>query len=116
MFRSYSTWKSNNATYINLILIAFEKITKKSQKINWLILQSEQRFINEKHSANGTNEKIIQRKEEIKCNNIKNNSKNNLNWPQISDHPYKILTTGGSGTGKTNALLNPIKQQTINSW
>ena len=59
-----------------MIQIAFEKITKKSKKINWLILQSEQRFINEKHSANGTNEKIIQGKEEIKCNNIKNNSKN----------------------------------------
>ena len=35
----------------------------------------------------------------------------NLNWPQIFDHPYKILTTGGSGSGKTNALRNLIKQQ-----
>ena len=40
-----------------------------------------------------------------------NINKHNLNWPQISDHPYRILTTGGSGTGKTNALLNLIKQQ-----
>ena len=22
----------------------------------------------------------------------------NPNWPEISDHPYKILTTGGSGS------------------
>ena len=35
----------------------------------------------------------------------------NLNWPQISDLPCKILTTGGSGSGKTNALRNLIKQQ-----
>ena len=35
----------------------------------------------------------------------------NLNWPQIFDHPYKILTTGGSGSGETTALRNLIKQQ-----
>ena len=28
----------------------------------------------------------------------------NTNWPQIPDHPYKILVTGGSGSRKTNAL------------
>ena len=28
-----------------------------------------------------------------------------------SDHPYKILIIRGSGSGKTNALLNLIKQQ-----
>ena len=27
-------------------------------------------------------------------------------WPYISDHPYIILITGGSGSGKTNVLLN----------
>ena len=37
----------------------------------------------------------------------------NLNWPQISDHPhrYGTLTIGGSGSGKTNALLNLITYQ-----
>ena len=33
----------------------------------------------------------------------------NLNWPYIPDHPYKILINGGSGSGKTNVLLNLIK-------
>ena len=28
------------------------------------------------------------------------------NWPYIPDHPYRILIIGGSGSGKTNALLN----------
>ena len=37
--------------------------------------------------------------------------KNNLKWPYISDHPYRILIIGGSGTGKTNALLNLINNQ-----
>ena len=23
----------------------------------------------------------------------------NQNWPQIPDHPYRILTTGGAGSG-----------------
>ena len=30
----------------------------------------------------------------------------NPNWPQIPDHLYRILTVRGSGSGKTNALLN----------
>ena len=25
----------------------------------------------------------------------------NPNWPYIPDHPYRILTVGGSGSGKT---------------
>ena len=35
-------------------------------------------------------------------NKIEHNSK----WPHIPDHPYRILIIGGSGSGKTNALLN----------
>ena len=35
----------------------------------------------------------------------------NLNWPQIPDHLYRILTIGGSGSRKTNALLNLIRHQ-----
>ena len=31
--------------------------------------------------------------------------------PYISDHPYRILIIGGSGWGKTNALLNLINNQ-----
>ena len=31
------------------------------------------------------------------------------NWPYINDHTYRILIIGGSGSGKTNALLNLIK-------
>ena len=27
-----------------------------------------------------------------------NLNKHNLNWPRISDHVYRILTTGGSGS------------------
>ena len=35
----------------------------------------------------------------------------NPNWPEIPDHPYRILIVGGSGSGKTNALLNPINHE-----
>ena len=35
----------------------------------------------------------------------------NPNWPDIPDHPYRILIIGGSGSGKTNVLLNLIKHQ-----
>ena len=40
-----------------------------------------------------------------------NKKEHNLNWPYIPDHSYKILIIGGSGTGKTNALLNLIHNQ-----
>ena len=40
-----------------------------------------------------------------------NKRKHNLNWPYILDHPYRILIIGGSGSGKTNALLNLINNQ-----
>ena len=32
----------------------------------------------------------------------------NPNWPQIPDHPYRILIIGVSGSGKTNSLFNLI--------
>ena len=35
----------------------------------------------------------------------------NLKWPYIPDHPYGILIIGGSGSGKTNAILNLINNQ-----
>ena len=41
----------------------------------------------------------------------KNKVKHNLNWPYISDYPYRIFIKGGSGSGKTNALLNLINNQ-----
>ena len=31
--------------------------------------------------------------------------------PYIPDHPYRILIVGGSGSGKTNTLLNLINEQ-----
>ena len=35
----------------------------------------------------------------------------NSKWPYIPDHPHRILIVGGSGSGKTNALLNLINNQ-----
>ena len=40
-----------------------------------------------------------------------NKTKHNSKWPYIPDHPYRILIVGGSGSGKTNALLNFINNQ-----
>ena len=40
-----------------------------------------------------------------------NRINHNLNWPYIPDHPYRILIIGGSGSGKTNTLLNLINNQ-----
>ena len=35
----------------------------------------------------------------------------NSNWPSIPDHPYRTLIIGGTGSRKTNALLNLINNQ-----
>ena len=40
-----------------------------------------------------------------------NNKEHNKKWPYIPDHLHRILIIGGSGSRKTNALLNLISQQ-----
>ena len=49
----------------------------------------------------------------INSDNIinKKNKEYNKRWPYIPDHPYRILIIGGSGSGKTNTLLNLINEQ-----
>ena len=41
----------------------------------------------------------------------KNETEHNSERPYISNHPQRILIIGGSGSGKTNALLNVINNQ-----
>ena len=47
-----------------------------------------------------------------------NVKKNNPNWPEISDHPHRILIIGGCGSTKTDSFLNVINHQpdTDNSY
>ena len=40
-----------------------------------------------------------------------NSEEHNQKWPYIPDHPHRILIIGGSGSGKTNTLLNLINEQ-----
>ena len=40
-----------------------------------------------------------------------NNKEHNEKWPFIPYHQYRISIIGGSGSGKTNALLDLIKGQ-----
>ena len=40
-----------------------------------------------------------------------NTKEHKLNWPKISDHPFRIFIIGGSGSAKTNTLLNLISLQ-----
>ena len=49
----------------------------------------------------------------INLDNItnENNKEYNQKWSYIPDHPYRFLVIGGSVSGKTNALLNFIKEQ-----
>ena len=45
--------------------------------------------------------------DDTRTENIKHQ---NVNWLQIPDHSYRIVIIWRSWSGKTNALLNPIKQ------
>ena len=49
----------------------------------------------------------------INLDNItnENNKEHKEKLPYIPDHPYRILIIGGSGSVKTNTLLNLIKEQ-----
>ena len=47
----------------------------------------------------------------INFDDYTNENKKEHNWPHIPDHPYRILIIGGSGSGKTNELLNLINNQ-----
>ena len=49
----------------------------------------------------------------INLDSIINENHKELNekWPYIPNHPYRILITGGSGSGKTNVLINLINEQ-----
>ena len=72
-----------------------------------------------------TSKNVVCKKEEAYYNNIIKQYKmfdfeyitkdcikeHNLNWPEIPDHPYRILIVGDSGSGKTNALLNLINNE-----
>ena len=40
-----------------------------------------------------------------------NNKEHSEKWPYIPDHSYRILIIGGSGLGKTNAMLNLINEK-----
>ena len=45
-----------------------------------------------------------------------NIKEHNPNWPEIPDHPYRMLIAGASGSEKTDSLLNLINHEadTIN--
>ena len=40
-----------------------------------------------------------------------NKTEHNPKWPYIPERPYRILTVGGPGSEKANALLNLIYNQ-----
>ena len=42
---------------------------------------------------------------------MKTTTKDNEKWPYIPDHSYRIIISGGSGSGKTNGLIHIINEQ-----
>ena len=68
----------------------------------------------------GMSKEIIFKKEKIICNTKIFNfdyitkediKEQNPKWPEIPEHRYRILIIGGSASGKPNALLNLINNQ-----
>ena len=42
-----------------------------------------------------------------------NKKEHDKKWPYIQDHPYKMLIIRGSGSGKTNELINLLNELLI---
>ena len=40
-----------------------------------------------------------------------NKTEHNKKWPYFPDHPYRIIIVDGSGSRKTNTLINLINEQ-----
>ena len=40
-----------------------------------------------------------------------NIKKHNPIWPQVPDHPYRMLRIEGTGSGKTNSVFNLINRE-----
>ena len=56
---------------------------------------------------------FLQHKKKINLDEITNERSENYNskWPYIPDHPCRMLIIRISGSRKTNALFNLIKEQ-----
>ena len=65
----------------------------KEKKLNKIIQQSNTKTFNFHYIT----------KEDIK--------EHNPSWPEVANHPYRILITGDPGSGKANALINLINNE-----
>ena len=83
---------------------------KKAKGTKKSVIKRELMFENYKDSL--FNDKIILRSQHrFRSGHHRVYTEEVSSWPYIPDHPYRILITGGSGTGKTNVLLNLINDQ-----
>ena len=64
-----------------------------------------------KKGLNVTYNKTIQKMMNFDDIAKENTKEHNPNYPQILDHPYRILIIWGPGSEKTNSLFNVIHQQ-----
>ena len=103
---------------------SYKRKHKEFVKNNKLILKSQKRFKSEYHNVfieeinkialslnNDKRMQLIALMETyvITKENIK---EHNQSWPQVFNHPYRILIIGSSGYGNTNSLFNLIINQT----
>ena len=103
---------------------SYKRKHKEFIKNNKLILKSQKRFKSEydnvfieeinKIALSLNNDKRMQlialmETYVITKENIK---EHNQSWPQVFNHPYRILIIGSSGYGNTNSLFNLIINQT----
>ena len=57
------------------------------------------------------NKKFNEKKKKLNVVTNENKRKQSPDWPKNRHHTYRRLIIGGSGSGKTNALLNLIHHQ-----
>ena len=101
-----ATQLENKINHLEKNQIDVDSLTKYHKefiKNKKLVLITQQRFLSERHNVFNRENFQMMRKKSIK--------ERNSNWPQILDHPYRILIIVNSGCGKANSSLNLISHQ-----
>ena len=86
------------------------KNNKSHQLMQWRCIHMDcQKIFYETKDQTIQYDKSVQKMINFDCVTKEDIKEHNSNWPEISNHTYRILIIGGSGSGKTNAFFKRLR-------